>query len=99
MLLGDANLFIVVVMIVSIGLTACYTLRLNFYLMFGGRGGGAGGVLEDGGANIYWPLVSLSLLGVSVGGGFLWFSFPEPGCVCLPLSLRVRGVFFVGAGA
>lgn len=46
-LIGGFGGFVVLVLLISFGLTACYSIRLVYYLMAGSGGGYSGGESDD----------------------------------------------------
>nr|YP_009667311.1 NADH dehydrogenase subunit 5 [Mecistocephalus marmoratus]ARU77314.1 NADH dehydrogenase subunit 5 [Mecistocephalus marmoratus] len=94
-ILGGSNLFILFLLMISIGLTSCYSIRMAYYVMWKGRSSMGGGVFEDGGSNMHWPVAGLSFFGITVGSSLMWLMFLSPGCIVLPEWLKMSGVILM----
>jgi len=79
---GSFNLFIIFLLIISVGLTAVYSFRLSFYSLWGNFRGGFG-VIADGGFYMNSAILFLGVFGV-FGGSFLSWEL-------LPLGVRITG--------
>nr|YP_008757602.1 NADH dehydrogenase subunit 5 [Occasjapyx japonicus]AEV44867.1 NADH dehydrogenase subunit 5 [Occasjapyx japonicus] len=88
------NWFSFVLVMLSTGLTVCYSLRLAFVSMFGDYNMGGCSSVTDEVEVMTWPMMGLTLMAV-IGGALLsWVLFPCPSMVCLPLFLKM-GVLIV----
>jgi len=91
------NLFIIILLMISVGLTAAYSFRLGFYSMWGPSRSGFFSVF-DGGSNINYSIVALGIFAIFGGRILSWLILP----IC---DVRVTGIlekfiilFSVGSG-
>nr|YP_009142423.1 NADH dehydrogenase subunit 5 [Platycnemis foliacea]AKH04359.1 NADH dehydrogenase subunit 5 [Platycnemis foliacea] len=85
---------------VSTGLTACYTIRLLYFVMFGDTSLSSSLCISD--ENWFMLKGMLGMVFMAVLGGSLisWIVFPAPSMICLPFFLKTLAflVTFLGAG-
>lgn len=84
-------------MVLSTGLTVCYTFRLVFYSIRGEYNLASNALVRDEDVVMTYPIIALGA--GAIGGGCLlsWLMFPSPSIICISygfklLALLVRGV-------
>nr|WOR80817.1 NADH dehydrogenase subunit 5 [Trisinuata sp.] len=92
------NLFVYLILYVSIGLTVSYSFRLSYYTLFNSYNFYSLNMLND------QSLVMLKGMGglivfVIFGGCMLsWLMFPTPYFICLSFNLKMMVIFFILIG-
>lgn len=86
---GILNEFCFWLLVLSTGLTVCYTFRLIFYRMVGNFNLKVLREVDDRRVIIVNPMVSLAI-GAVVGGCFLsWLIFPSPSIICITFGMKL----------
>nr|YP_010463221.1 NADH dehydrogenase subunit 5 [Cavelerius yunnanensis]UUJ37745.1 NADH dehydrogenase subunit 5 [Cavelerius yunnanensis] len=97
MIMDWNNLFLCLLFFTSIGLTACYSIRLCYYCMFGNEGIISFNLYSED-KDMTFSMLILVFMGV-VGGSFLsWLIFPYPTFICMPLILSIMSILFIIIG-
>lgn len=92
------NLYIFILFYLSVGLTACYSLRLIYFCFKGSRGLNV--TLNYGEDKIIIiSLILLTLLSIFRGRLLGWLIFPYPLFIVFPLLLKISPLIFVFLGA
>nr|AVJ52451.1 NADH dehydrogenase subunit 5 [Hyperoncus lateritius] len=97
MTMGYYNAFIYITYFVSVGLTACYSLRLVYYCM-----GGNVGILsfqsffEDKVMNL--SMIFLTFMAIVCGSILSWLLIPYPSLLVFPFECKIMPLFFVIIG-
>nr|YP_009764371.1 NADH dehydrogenase subunit 5 [Synalpheus microneptunus]QIS92009.1 NADH dehydrogenase subunit 5 [Synalpheus microneptunus] len=87
--MGSLNEFCFWLLVLSTGLTVCYTFRLVFYSIVGNFNLSALTGVDDSSSTMTGPMIGLAI-GAVVGGCFLsWSVFPGPSMICLTLMVKL----------
>lgn len=88
------NIFIMIIIIISLGLTVSYSARLVFY-SFVNAGGGSFLLMCDKDYTMLIPITSLSMVSLVSGPVLNWTIFNFPSLILLPQSLKVIALIIV----
>nr|YP_001552159.1 NADH dehydrogenase subunit 5 [Nothopuga sp. 1 LP-2008]ABS71897.1 NADH dehydrogenase subunit 5 [Nothopuga sp. 1 LP-2008] len=95
--LGSMNLFIYLLLVMSIGLTSCYSLRLSYYVMWGGAWKFPMGSFGDY-STMSFSIFFLSLGSVVVGSLLSWLLFVTPVVIVMSLFMKLLSLFMMIIG-
>nr|YP_010373805.1 NADH dehydrogenase subunit 5 [Harmostica fulvicornis]UPI55332.1 NADH dehydrogenase subunit 5 [Harmostica fulvicornis] len=87
MMISGQNFFIFVLFYLSIGLTACYSLRLLYYCVINYVGLLPFGLYHED-FSMMFSMFSLTMFGIFSGSLLLWLILPVPIMVCLPFFMK-----------
>lgn len=73
----------------STGLTVAYSFRLVYYSMVGENECKVFGDVKDESWVIYRGMIPLVFMSVVGGSMLMWFIFPSPSMICLPVGLKL----------
>nr|YP_011011074.1 NADH dehydrogenase subunit 5 [Cymoninus sechellensis]WPW49242.1 NADH dehydrogenase subunit 5 [Cymoninus sechellensis] len=97
MMMSYYNIFICLLFYISIGLTACYTMRLIYFIMFKNMNFlFYGSYSEDINMNI--SMIFLAFMGIMKGSMLSWFLFPYPNLIILPFLMKMSTIMFIIMG-
>lgn len=92
------NWFIFVVLMLSVGLTACYSIRLGYYCLWKNNSWKSRIQISDGGLYILKPIRILRIMALISGSLMIWLLFPIPRVIILNMSLKIFAVIMTGMG-
>lgn len=92
------NLFVYVIFYCSIGLTACYRLRLSYYSLLGDFNYLSINSLNETRKDILKSIIGLVFLVLIIGSLLIWVVFPVPYFICLPIFIKSMALIFIGFG-
>nr|AJM70183.1 NADH dehydrogenase subunit 5 [Alpheus lobidens] len=85
-------------LVLSTGLTVCYTFRLVFYSISGEYNLFSNSAVSDEDSVMTYPMVSLGV-GAIVGGCMLsWLMFPAPSMICMSPGFKLLALLVSGLG-
>nr|YP_010693616.1 NADH dehydrogenase subunit 5 [Gryllotalpa henana]WCD24133.1 NADH dehydrogenase subunit 5 [Gryllotalpa henana] len=87
--LSNLNFVSFVFYFFSTGLTVMYSFRLVYYSMVGENECKVFGDVKDESWVMYSGMIPLVFMSVVGGSMLMWFIFPSPSMICLPLGLKL----------
>lgn len=96
--INELNVVCFWLLVLSTGLTVCYTFRLVFYRISGDYNLRSGAIVRDEDVVITYPMIVLGA--GAVGGGCLlsWLIFPAPSMICMRLEFKLLALLVSGVG-
>lgn len=88
MFMNPLREFGIYIMIISTGLTVCYSLRLVYFTLSGSLNSLVIGGVEDEDGDMTLPMCFLIVGAVCGGSGLYWLVFPVPEMICLTLGFK-----------
>nr|YP_009406947.1 NADH dehydrogenase subunit 5 [Typhlatya galapagensis]ASA39470.1 NADH dehydrogenase subunit 5 [Typhlatya galapagensis] len=85
-------------LVLSTGLTVCYTFRLIYYSVSGDYNLVGFAYVSDEDKTMTNPMICLGLGALTGGAVLSWLMFPSPWLVCLPLGLKLLALMVSGLG-
>nr|UAM91312.1 NADH dehydrogenase subunit 5 [Scolopendra subspinipes] len=92
------GMLIYVLLMVSVGLTSCYSMRLGYYVLWGPNKMSVYIMVKDCGIIMLMPMFLLSLMAIMSGSMMMWLMFPIPSFVCVGHVMKISTLFFVFFG-
>ena len=92
------NIFIYLIFYISIGLTACYSLRLRYYSLTGSFNFLSLNNLNEKNFIILKGMGGLIIWVVLIGRILIWLIFPSPYFICLPLLFKIMALLIIVVG-
>nr|QFQ01312.1 NADH dehydrogenase subunit 5 [Paralebbeus jiaolongi] len=86
-------------LVLSTGLTVCYTFRLIFYSLVSDFNLSAEKSVSDDNPVMTWPMLLLGAGSVFGGAALAWLIFPAPNMICLPAGMKLLALLVSGLGA
>lgn len=85
-------------LVVSTGLTVCYTFRLVYFRLSGDYNLASGSLVSDEDWVMTGPIIALGV--GAIGGGCLlsWLIFPSPSMICMSLEFKLLALAVRGLG-
>nr|ARH54915.1 NADH dehydrogenase subunit 5 [Ceruchus chrysomelinus] len=97
--MGILNFYIYIIFFLSTGLTVAYTFRLIYYVLVGDFNFSSFHMISDLGVLMLRGMGGLIFLVVFGGSVLMWFNFPSPYFICLPVFLKVMALLVISLGA
>ena len=85
-------------LVVSTGLTVCYTFRLVFYRISGEYNLFSNCAVSDEDRTITYPMVALGIGAIGGGCWLSWLIFPSPSMICLSFGFKLLALLVSGLG-
>nr|YP_001936613.1 NADH dehydrogenase subunit 5 [Eremobates cf. palpisetulosus SEM-2008]ACA49841.1 NADH dehydrogenase subunit 5 [Eremobates cf. palpisetulosus SEM-2008] len=97
--MGGLNMYIYLLLIISVGLTSCYSLRLSYYVIWGEGKLNSFSSFGDY-DSMSKSIMVLTVFSVLTGSMLSWLLFSTPCLIVLPVLIKVLSVimFFIGVG-
>nr|YP_010271177.1 NADH dehydrogenase subunit 5 [Simocephalus serrulatus]UKB87189.1 NADH dehydrogenase subunit 5 [Simocephalus serrulatus] len=89
------NLFIMFIMIISLGLTVAYSVRLVYYSFINNSGNSPFLATCDIDYTMLIPICTLSIISLFSGPSINWTMFSYSSLILLPLSLKFAALFMI----
>lgn len=93
------NIFIMIIIIISLGLTVRYSVRLVFYSFVNNSGGNPFLLVCDKDYTILFPIFNLSIISLISGPVLNWRIISLPSLILLPQSLKMIALFIISVSA
>nr|YP_009995305.1 NADH dehydrogenase subunit 5 [Ochthebius minoicus]QNP09708.1 NADH dehydrogenase subunit 5 [Ochthebius minoicus] len=92
------NLFVYLIFFVSIGLTACYSMRLLFYTLIGSYNYLSLNYLNEKSLIMLKSMSGLILMVIFSGSMLMWLMFPTPYFICLSFIMKLMSFMLILIG-
>nr|WKU83780.1 NADH dehydrogenase subunit 5 [Aristosyrphus sp.] len=86
--MNNLNVFMFILMIISIGLTVCYSFRLVYYFMIGDLNCSSLNMVDDMSWVMIKSMLLLTFMSIFMGSLISWLIFDTPHFICLPWNLK-----------
>nr|QFG40119.1 NADH dehydrogenase subunit 5 [Alpheus randalli] len=85
-------------LVLSTGLTVCYTFRLVFYSISGDYNLFSNSMVSDEDSIMTYPMMALGVGAISGGCLLSWLMFPCPSMICMSLSFKLLALLISAIG-
>nr|QUT08466.1 NADH dehydrogenase subunit 5 [Exhippolysmata ensirostris] len=96
--LSEMNEVCFILLLVSTGLTVCYSFRLVYFTLTGNWNLSPQGSVSDEDSILTNPMIGLAAGSVFMGSFLMWVMFPSPVMVCLPFFWKISTILLVSSG-
>nr|QBZ37556.1 NADH dehydrogenase subunit 5 [Ceruchus minor] len=97
--MGILNFYVYMIFFLSTGLTVVYTFRLVYYVLVGDFNFSSFHMIGDLGILMLRGMGGLIFLVVFGGSMLMWFNFPSPYFICLPVFMKLMTLMVISLGA
>nr|YP_004123576.1 NADH dehydrogenase subunit 5 [Alpheus distinguendus]ACV90183.1 NADH dehydrogenase subunit 5 [Alpheus distinguendus] len=85
-------------LVLSTGLTVCYTFRLVFYSISGDYNLASNAMVSDEDSVMTYPMMALGLGAISGGCVLSWLMFPSPSMICMSSEFKLLALLVSAIG-
>lgn len=93
------NLFIIIIIFISLGLTVAYSVRLVYLTFVQNSRSSSFSILCDGDTVLVSPIITLTTISIISGSRLAWMLFSSPTLILLPTILKTLALIIISTSA